>query len=200
MPDKQASLLPDAPPRTTEFLHVFHDLSRREVEPLAFKLVQTLDPFCSKVEVAGSFRRGRETINDLDIVVQPKPAPVGALDSWSGMIKALRYEFDAVTEKQGDKLATLYVPFNSKEVPGHVQVDLYRADPNTWGILLLVRTGSKEFNVFLCNRAISMGLRLQYSQGLVDGQGRVVAGRTEQEVFEKLGLPFVLPQDREVKT
>jgi DNA polymerase (family 10) len=100
--------------------------------------------------------------------------------------------------KQGDKLAVLNVPFAGKTGQSYVQVDLYRAEPETWGILLLVRTGSKEHNVKLCNLAISKGLRLKYSVGLTDQRGLVVAGRTEEEVFAALGLPFIPPSEREV--
>ena len=80
-----------------------------------------------------------------------------------------------------------------------IQVDLYRATAATWGILLLVRTGSKEHNVHLCNVAISKGFRLFYSQGLVK-DGQVVAGQTEEEVFIALELPFIPPQDREISS
>jgi DNA polymerase (family 10) len=169
-------------------------LDRAEVEPLAFKILDTIGPYCLRCDIAGSFRRQKQTVNDLDIVVQLKPIPL----YWLQIIKLIRSEFDALTVKQGDKLATLNVPFASKQGQGYVQVDLYRADPDTWGILLLVRTGSKEHNVKLCNLAISKGLRLQYSVGLTDKYGNVVAGRTEEEVFAALGMPYVVPEDREV--
>jgi DNA polymerase (family 10) len=144
--------------------------------------------------VAGSFRRGKAVINDLDVVVQPQPS----IGCWPAILRSIREEFDAITAKQGDKLATLYLPFASKQGNGHVQVDFYRADPTTWGILLLVRTGSKEHNVKLCNLALQKGLRLQYSVGLTDKNGNVVAGRREEEVFAVLGLPYIEPKDREV--
>jgi DNA polymerase/3'-5' exonuclease PolX len=131
----------------------------------------------------------------LDIVLLPKPVPL----YWLQIVKDIRNRLGAVTVKQGDKLAVLNVPFISKKaVPGYVQVDLYRATPDTWGILLLVRTGSKEHNVKLCNLALSKGLRLKYSVGLVDDSGRVVAGRTEEDVFKALGLDWVSPAEREV--
>jgi DNA polymerase (family 10) len=190
MKEKQTSLFPDK--STT--LSVLQGLDRVEVEPLASKILQGIEPFCLRAEVAGSFRRRKDSINDLDIVIQPKPTPL----IWLQILKTIRHEFVAVTEKQGDKLATLYLPFASKQGPGHIQVDFYRADPTTWGILLLVRTGSKEHNVYLCNLALSKGLRLQYSQGLTDRNGNVVASRAEEEVFEALGLPFIQPKDREV--
>jgi DNA polymerase (family 10) len=196
MNEKQSTLFPKTP---DEFIpnytvNVLQDLDRAELEPLAEKILRVIEPWCIRVMVAGSFRRGKQIINDLDIVVQPQPS----IGCWPAILRSIRDEFDGITEKQGDKLATLYLPFESKQGKGHVQVDFYRADPTTWGILLLVRTGSKEHNVKLCNLAMAKGLRLQYSVGLTDGSGRVVAGRTEEEVFSALGLPFIEPKDREV--
>ena len=193
MTKKQLPLFPDAPNSSDE-LNVLRELDRGEVEPLAYKIITEIEPLCVKAQIAGSLRRLKGVVNDIDVVVQPKPER----DAWLNIIKLLRSEFDAVTEKQGEKLATLYVPFVSRQGHGHVQVDLYRATEATWGVLLLVRTGSKEHNVHLCNLAISKGQRLLYSQGVVDKEGRVIAGKTEEEVFEALGLPYIIPKEREV--
>lgn len=195
---KQSPLFPNTPntpntQKTPDTLNVFQGLNRSEVEPLAFKILRVVEPFCLKAEVAGSLRRRHDVVNDVDIVVLPRPER----NCWLNIVKMVRTEFDGITVKQGDKLAVLNVPF-FRNSPGYVQVDLYRADPGTWGILLLVRTGSKEHNVKLCNLAISKGLRLLFSVGLSDQSGRVVAGRTEEEVFSALGLAFVEPKDREV--
>jgi DNA polymerase (family 10) len=173
-------------------MNVLRDLDRSEVEPLAFKILQAIEPMCEKAQIAGSIRRRKGGVNDVDIVVLPRA------DFWLTIRRIVMNEFDAVAEKQGDKLATFYVPFASRIGQGHVQVDLYRATESTWGILLLVRTGSKEHNVLLCNVALAKGMRLLYSQGLVDKDGKVIAGKTEEEVFEALGLPFVVPQNREI--
>jgi len=197
MTHKQSSLFPKS--NAPDKLNVLRDLDRPEVEPLAFKILYAIEPFCEKAQIAGSIRRRRGGVNDIDIVVLPKP------ESWLEIIKTVRREFDAITEKQGDKLATLYLPFVNRTGKGHIQVDLYRASQSIWGILLLVRTGSAEHNVYLCNLALAKGLRLEYSRGVVDynfpclsGMGEVIADKTEEEVFEALGLPFILPQDREV--
>ena len=200
MTSKQSSLFPDRKRKEDpkESLTILRDLDRSEVEPLAYKILSEIEPFCEKAQIAGSIRRQKSVINDIDVVVQPKLEPCGKTESWIKIIQVLRHDFDAITGKQGDKLAMLYVPYVSSKGLGHVQVDLYRATERTWGILLLVRTGSAEYNVLLCNLALSNGLRLQYSQGLVDSRGYVIAGKTEEEVFEALGLPFIIPQDREV--
>lgn len=191
MTHKQSSLFPDSD--TSDTVNVLRGLDRAEVEPLAFKIIRTIEPYCLRAQIAGSIRRCKGTVNDIDIVVEPKPR------SWIKMIKEIRREFDAITEKQGDKLATLYVPFASRQGRSHVQVDLYRASKRTWGILLLIRTGSAEYNIYLCKLAIRKGYRLAYSKGLLNKKGEVIASKTERDVFQALELDYIPPQDREVK-
>ena len=188
---KQNSLFPDSD--TLDTLNVLRDLDRSEVEPLAFKIIRAIEQYCLKAQIAGSIRRRKGKVNDIDIVVEPKP------QSWIRIIKEIRREFDAITEKQGEKLATLHMPFASKQGHGHVQVDLYRASQNTWGILLLIRTGSAQHNVYLCNLAIRKGYRLAYSKGLLNEKGEIIASKTEPDVFQALGLDYIPPRDREVK-
>lgn len=191
MTHKQTPLFPD--PKPSDALNVLRRLDRAEVEALALKIIGAMEPYCEKAEVAGSIRRRKEKVNDIDIVVQPKP------QSWVKAIKEIRRKFGAITEKQGTKLATLYVPFESKEGQGHVQVDLYRASKRTWGILLLIRTGSAKHNIYLASLALRRGYRLAYSQGLLNEKGEVIASKTEREVFQELGLDYIQPEDREVK-
>jgi DNA polymerase/3'-5' exonuclease PolX len=79
------------------------------------------------------------------------------------------------------------------------QVDVYRARAETWGVILLVRTGSREHNVKLCSLARSKGLMLSASRGVVSSDGSVViASYREEAIFEALGLAFVEPKFREV--
>jgi DNA polymerase (family 10) len=191
MTHKQTPLFPDSDKSDT--FSVLRCLSRAEIEPLALKIIRAIRPYCTKVEVAGSIRRQKDAVNDIDIVVEPKP------HSWIKLLKEIRRKFDAVTEKQGAKLATLYVPFVSKQGQGYVQVDLYRANKRTWGILLLIRTGSAKHNIYLASLAIRKGYRLAYSEGLVNEKGEVVASKTERDVFEALELDYIAPKDREVQ-
>lgn len=79
MSPKQSSLFPEDPD-ASDALNVLRGLDRCEVEPLASKIVSTIDPHCTRVEVAGSIRRRKPTVNDIDIVAQPKP------QSWLGWI------------------------------------------------------------------------------------------------------------------
>ena len=74
------------------------------------------------------------------------------------------------------------------------QIDLYFATPETWGTLVLIRTGSAEHNIKLSMIAQKKGLKL--SHGGLSKNGQVIAS-TEKEIFEALDLPYVEPEERE---
>lgn len=174
---------------------------------LADKVIAVLEPFCERIEIAGSIRRGRAEVGDVDIVAMPKsldlPGALGGTahltDSqvWAEKFTTVLWKkMAAILEERGQELIRCSIPCKD----GLFQVDIYRARPETWGVILLVRTGSREHNVKLCSLARSKGLMLSAAQGVVScgGTGGVVACRTEEEIFAALGLGFVEPKNREV--
>jgi len=80
-----------------------------------------------------------------------------------------------------------------------VQVDLWFATPESIGSVLLCRTGSKEHNVWLSMRAMDRGAKWHPNRGLYL-PGRRIVGATEVAIYEALGLPLILPCEREAKT
>jgi DNA polymerase (family 10) len=171
--------------------------------PLAQKVCVALSPFCERVVVAGSIRRGKAEVGDIDIVALPKcvdlpgalggTAHFGESQVWKGMLPMALVKLGLRVEAFGQEL--LRFSFVEPEL----QVDVYRARPDTWGVILLVRTGSKDHNVKLCMLARSKGWKLSACEGVVDqeGFGKIIAGRTEEAIFAALGLGFVEPKDRE---
>jgi len=169
-------------------------------------VVSKFDHLCEKVMVVGSVRRQRPEVNDIDIVVIPRGP---GEQNWDEIAKALKRAHGMVQFKKGPKLMTFA---HYSDAPGLVMrprdpeytVDIYHATPETWGILILVRTGSKEHNVKLCNLALSKGMKLSAAEGvlkLVDSfpsMMQTIASKTEEEIFAALGLGYVEPKDREV--
>jgi DNA polymerase (family 10) len=142
---------------------------------------------CEKLEVVGSIRRQRPKIHDVDfVVVTPNDT------EWLKMGAELK-RMKAQTSCAGNVVIKVYVPCNN----GLFQVDFYRAKPSTFGINQLIRTGSADHNMFLASYAISKGMRIKYSEGLLK-DGVVIAGETEEGVFNALGLPCPEPQTREI--
>lgn len=140
------------------------------------------------VEVAGSYRRGRETVGDLDILVSTHdPAPVASAVRASGVV----VEVLAGGEKK----------VSVRTVRG-LQVDVRIVAPEQWGAALLYFTGSKQHNVRLRERAVRDGRTLN-EYGLfdrVEGEAHAetpVAAATEEVVYAALDMPWIPPTLRE---
>ncbi len=134
-----------------------------------------------QVAVAGSFRRRRDTVGDLDIVVTARHAkPVG--DRLAG------YENVASVLAHGPTRTTVMLRSG-------LQVDLRVVRENSYGAALMYFTGSKAHNIALRNIAIDRGWKLN-EYGLFAGKRRI-AGASEDEIYRKLGLAYIAPELRE---
>jgi DNA polymerase (family 10) len=134
-----------------------------------------------RVEAAGSFRRRRETVGDLDIVV-------AAGSGQEVMRRFTSYEDVADILEQGPTRATV-------RLRNDLQVDLRVVPEDSFGAALCYFTGSKAHNIALRQIAIDRGLKLN-EYGLFKGSRRL-AGRTETELYQRLGLNLVPPELRE---
>src|SRR5256885_6378826 len=137
------------------------------------------------IEVAGSYRRRRETIGDLDIVVT-----VDEGDSATAMDRFVRYGDVAEVISKGETRATV-------KLRGGLQVDLRAVEPDAYGAALLYFTGSKAHNIELRKIAQEQSYKLN-EYGLFKGTRRV-AGKTEAEIYAKLGLDWIPPELREAR-
>jgi DNA polymerase (family 10) len=147
---------------------------RDEAQAVATWVVSKLS---GEAVVCGSLRRGKETIGDVDIVLRT--------ESLAG-VETL---FDAVLLAGEEKVSGL---------KDGLQVDVRRcSDPEEFGSMVLHFTGSKEFNIACRKLAQELGLKLN-EYGAWRGEVRV-AGRTELEVLELLGIGWVEPNERDGK-
>ncbi len=151
-------------------------LAERRIEAL------TATGSFSRIEAAGSLRRGRETIGDLDLLAIAKE-PSKAADAFVGLADV--EEVLAHGEKK-----------SSVRLAGGVQVDLRIVPPESFGAALQYFTGSKAHNIALRKRAVARGWKLN-EYGLFDEAGRVLAGPKEGEIYERLGLQFIPSELRE---
>jgi DNA polymerase (family X) len=134
------------------------------------------------VEVAGSYRRRRDTVGDLDILVSASRNTGSIMDAFAG------YEDVVEVLAKGPTRATV-------RLRAGVQVDLRVVAPESFGAALHYFTGSKAHNIAV--RKLAMRKRLKLNEyGLFKGE-RQVGGRTEHEVFDAVGLPFIAPELRE---
>lgn len=163
-----------------------------EAGVLADRIVHCIEHLCDpgKIQVVGSIRRKLPEVHDIDIVLIPQAW------MWNTIMNRLKHNMLARVVEAGSELVRLRVPTGATSET--IQVDIYRARPETWGVLLLIRTGSKEHNMKLCSRARAMGMMLSAKEGVIK-DGKVIASRTEEDIFKALDMPFVEPEKREVE-
>lgn len=138
-------------------------------------------PGLKKMDVAGSYRRARETIGDLDIVAAAA-VPREVIDHF--------INWNVITETivAGEQRATV-------RLKAGLNVDLRVVNPTSYGAALLYFTGSKDHSIHLRTIAKRQGLKLN-EYGLWRGEQRI-AGTTEAEIYQKLGLQYIPPELRE---
>lgn len=142
------------------------------------------------VTPAGSLRRRRETIGDLDLLVTMRPGHDHQKDVDAVAAHILKYPAIEETLAHGENKVSV-------RLSGGMQVDVRLLEKKSFGAALLYFTGSKEHNIALRGRANEMDWTLnEYALSTLKG-GRVVASRTEEEIYAKLKLDFVPPELRE---
>ncbi len=152
-------------------------------EDIARPLVRILQKTAGvkDVIVAGSFRRRRETVGDLDILVTArKGSPV--MDRFTSYD-----EVDEIVSKGGTR--------STVRLRSGAQVDLRVVPQVSYGAALHYFTGSREHNIAVRRLGVARGFKIN-EYGVFDGDRRI-AGRTEKSVYASVGLPYIPPELRE---
>jgi DNA polymerase (family 10) len=150
-----------------------------QAQKFANQIVELISLFCDRIIVAGSVRRQKSQVRDVDIVLIPKPL------LWSRIISTLQKKMDAQVLKCGEKVAQLTID--------GINVDLYSTNSKEWETLLLIRTGSAEHNIKLSIQARKMGMKLSHKGLVRDG---IIVASTEEGIFKALGMEYVPPEER----
>ncbi len=173
-------------------LQVYQESGKRsrlgDILPVAERLRDWLrqQPGVIAADYAGSARRGRETVGDLDLLASSE-TPAEVCQAFA----------------QSDDLAEVMLAGGTKvsgRLPGGRQVDLRVVAPESWGAALQYFTGSQAHNVALRARAQKQGLTInEYGVFQLEGEeaGPRVAGETEESVYAAVGLPWITPELRE---
>jgi len=151
------------------------------VLPEAKRIVEKLKPHVKKIEMAGSIRRRKETIGDIDILAVAENAEK-IMDMFVRM-------------EEVDKVLAKGVTKSSVRLHGGIQVDLRIVPEESFGSALQYFTGSKEHNIEVRKVAIKHGYKLN-EYGLFEGDKRI-AGEDEMGVYKALGMQWIPPEMRE---
>lgn len=170
-----------------------------KAKTIAGGITSALSPFCKRIQIAGSIRRGKPEVHDIDIVGIPTGQAFYTMLNRLGKVTG------------GPKIYKIELPI--RDGAKSFAADIYIATEATWATLLLIRTGSEDHNKRLCALARSRGMKLH-----ADGSGlfkeikfspaamEVLRGiepavsipcATETDIFKALGLPYKSPSERE---
>jgi DNA polymerase (family 10) len=172
---------------------------------VAAELGDILTPFCERLEIAGSLRRGKPTVGDIELLFIPKSESRadGLFDTTqvnladevinrllsSGVLAKRPNVNGSFAWGEKNKLAI--------HGPSGIPVDLFATTAANWWVSLVVRTGSKETNLELTTGAQRFGRRLNaYGSGVTMPDGSNVAAKSEQEVFHLCGCKYREPKHR----
>ena len=168
----------------------------QKAKAIAEELKVFLEPVCQRVVIAGSIRRQKPEVGDIELLCIPKYyCGVDMLDR-----KVEELISQGVLGFRLNKLGRrVYGPKNKLmlHIPSGIGVDIFSTDSGCWPVALVVRTGGAETNKRIAMAAIRKGWHLRaYGRGFTTPDGEMVC-RSEMDVFEFAGLPYLEPWERE---
>ena len=152
-------------------------ITLQEAQDMAADLIGELAPHFTKALVAGSIRRGKEEIGDIDIVLIPKDT--------------LFDHIDDIIEVTSGGQKKIYGTYRGRPI------NLFLTDTKGWGAQLMTATGPAQYNIrkrFLVKRK---GLKLNEYGLFTADTGEYLAGKTEKDIYEYLGWTHRGPEERE---
>lgn len=183
-----------------------HAISLREARSFVAHFIPQLQPFCDRIEVAGSVRREVPWINDIEIVAIPKATMVDVPDhpgdffqpattkkvrqrdpGWGATIERLAAEV-VKGRKLNEAKYTQFITHTG------IKVDLFTALPDTWGYIMAIRTGSVTYSQGLASRWSRLGYKGE--DGVLTRHGKPIPVREEVELFGLIGIAYVEPRYR----
>ncbi len=177
----------------------------KEALKIAEEIVMWLKPYCERIQIAGSLRRKKADVGDIEILCIPKPLLIPMkeyTDNLDFEIRCLIDEEKKLDYRLNIKGSRVYGKQNKLLVhcASGIPLDVFSTTEENWATALVVRTGPKESNIRICMAAKNRRLRFHaYGAGFTKRVGSTIVCLTchsEKEVFEAVGLPYLPPEER----
>lgn len=162
----------------------------KEAKEIADEVVAQLEPHCIRIQIAGSIRRKRPEVKDIEVVAIPKPYHTGLFAS--GVAAVVGQWQKVKGELDYDRCK-----YTQRILPQGIKLDLFFARPENWGLILAIRTGSAEYS----HRVLASTWK---KRGYRSEGGMLYSGKAsfavpeEVDLFRRIGLEFVDPEKREL--
>jgi len=156
-----------------------------EALPIAEKVKAMLAPHCERIEIAGSIRRKKPYVKDIEIVAIPKPYETGLFESGVA----------AVINQWQKVKGELPCKYTQRILPEGIKLDLFFAVPENWGLIYAIRTGSAEYS----HKVLARGWKAKgYTSvnGMLTQRSKTYPVFEEKDLFDRLGIPEVEPEKR----
>lgn len=166
------------------------EIPYKDAKEIADKLVLLLSPHCLRIQIAGSIRREKQIVGDIEIVAIPKPYQNGLFED--GIASVVNQ-----WEKVKGELQYGKTKYTQRILPSGIKLDLFFAEEGNWGIILAIRTGSADYShKILANGWVKRGYKSV--GGYLIKDGKTYEAREEKDLFDRLGIPYVEPKDRNI--
>jgi DNA polymerase/3'-5' exonuclease PolX len=173
---------------------------------LAAELVEALTPRCEQITIAGSLRRGKPDVGDIEILYIEKLGQVhkpGELFTQPGSLTDELLDLwltkGVLTKRPNKNGIPAWGHWNklARHMASGINVDFFATTPERWFVSLVVRTGSAANNVQLAASALKRGIRL-HAYGALErlATSEQIIPQSEREVFELCGVPYREPTER----
>jgi DNA polymerase/3'-5' exonuclease PolX len=159
-----------------------------EAYAIALNVLEQLRPHCYRIEIAGSIRRKKPDVGDIEIVAIPKPFSIGLFESgiatvvnkWKKVKGDLKYGNSKYTQRI---------------LPEGIRLDMFFAEEGNWGQILAIRTGSAEYShSVLAKGWVQKGFKSE--AGYLFREGERYEIREEKDLFKIIGLSYIGPENR----
>lgn len=159
----------------------------KEALEIAERIRQMLNPHCVRCEIAGSIRRKKPEVKDIEIVIIPKPYETGL---FANGIAPIVDQWQKVKGELGDQCK-----YTQRILPEGIKLDLFFAERNNFGNIFLIRTGDWEFSKKFMGVLLP---RKGYSSkdGWVHYGDNPIATPEEINLFERAGIQYIEPENR----
>jgi DNA polymerase/3'-5' exonuclease PolX len=152
---------------------------------IAEKTKELLAPYCERIEIAGSIRRKKPEVKDIELVAIPKPYDVGLFES--GI---------ATVVNQWKKVkGELPCKYTQRLLPDGITLDLFFANQENWGLIYALRTGSTDYS----HKVLATGwVKLGYNSegGQLNINGKEINIPEEKDLFKLIGIHYIEPELR----
>lgn len=168
-----------------------------EVKQIAEKYLNLLKPHCWRIEIAGSIRREKPEVKDIEIVAIPRD------------LIGFSNEVNKLEKVKGEPMGK----YTQRILSEGIKLDLFMANERNWGLIFAIRTGSAEFSHKVLARgwvragykSVNGMLRQNcFLQELADKNktqvfGQIIDVREEKDLFNLIGVPYIEPNQRDLK-